>query len=179
MTSKLLPEGTVNYNELNDLCMIVIAGFDIGGEGRYRYTVRRMYEGYPDKEVYDGEVTIYLNTKGIDADGVSDELVAMLTYFEETTDEVASTSGYERIARLHEIVTSIKASDEIGVKYMNAYEERIYDMQEAKEEGKSEGLELGRSEGLEQGRSEGLAEGEKIGEASGRAAEKLKKLWLI
>ena len=173
MTSKLLPEGTVNYNELNDLCMIVIAGFDIGGEGRYRYTVRRMYEGYPDKEVYDGEVTIYLNTKGIDADGVSDELVVMLTYFEETTDEVASTSGYERIARLHEIVTSIKASDEIGVKYMNAYEERIYDMQEAKEEGKSEGLELGRSEGLEQGRSEGLAEGEKIGEASGRAAEKL------
>ena len=120
-----------------------------------------MYEGYPDKEVYDGEVTIYLNTKGIDADGVSDELVAMLTYFEETTNEVASSSGYERIARLHEIVTSIKASDEIGVKYMNAYEERIYDMKEAKEEGKSEGL--------EHGRSEGLAEGE----ASGRAAEKL------
>ena len=139
MTSKLLPEGTVNYNELNDLCMIVIAGFDIGGEGKHRYTVRRMYEGYPDKEVYDGEVTIYLNTKGIDADGVSDELVAMLTYFEETTNEVASSSGYERIARLHEIVTSIKASDEIGVKYMNAYEERIYDMQEAKEEGEASG----------------------------------------
>ena len=116
-----------------------------------------MYEGYPDKEVYDGEVIIYLNTKGIDADGVSDELVAMLTYFEETTNEVASSSGYERIARLHEIVTSIKASDEIGVKYMNAYEERIYDMQEAKEEGKTEGL----------------AEGEKIGEASGRAEREL------
>ena len=116
-----------------------------------------MYEGYPNKEVYDGEVTIYLNTKGIDADGVSDELVVMLTYFEETTDEVASTSGYERIARLHEIVTSIKASDEIGVKYMNAYEERIYDMQEAKEGGKTEGL----------------AEGEKIGEASGRAEREL------
>ena len=72
-----------------------------------------MYEGYPDKEVYDGEVIIYLNTKGIDADGVSDELVAMLTYFEETTDVVALSSGYERVARLHEIVTSIKASDEI------------------------------------------------------------------
>ncbi len=48
---------------------------------------------------------------------------------------------------------------------MNAYEERIYDMQEAKEEGKTEGFEQGRSEGLELGRSEG--------EASGRAAEKL------
>ena len=64
MTSKLLPEGTVNYNLLNDLCMIVIAGFDMGGEDRYRYTVRRMYEGYPDRKVYDGEVILYLNTKG-------------------------------------------------------------------------------------------------------------------
>ncbi len=63
----------------------------------------------------------------------------MLTYFEETTDVVASSLGYERIGRLHEIVTSIKVSDEIGVKYMNAYEERIYDMQEAKEEGKASG----------------------------------------
>ena len=40
--------------------MIVIAGFDMGGEGKYRYKVRGMYEGYPDKEVYDGEVILYL-----------------------------------------------------------------------------------------------------------------------
>ena len=64
MTSKLLPAGTIDYNKLGNLCMIVIAGFDMGGEGKYRYTVRRMYEGYPDKEVFDGEVIIYLNTKG-------------------------------------------------------------------------------------------------------------------
>ena len=60
MTSKLLPEGTIDYNKLSVLCMIVIAGFDMGGEGKYRYKVRRMYEGYPDKEVYDGEVILYL-----------------------------------------------------------------------------------------------------------------------
>ncbi len=177
MTSKLLPEGTVNYNLLNDLCMIVIAGFDMGGAGRYRYTVRRMYEDYPDKEVYDGEVIVYLNTRGKDPEGVSDELVAMLEYFEKTTDEVALSSGYDRIARLHEIVSSIKASDEIGVKYMNAYEERMLDIQEAREQGeelgRNEGLELGRSEGLELGRSEGLKQGRSEGEASGRAAEKI------
>ena len=153
MTSKLLPEGTIDYNKLNDLCMIVIAGFDMGGEGKYRYTVRRMYEGYPDKEVYDGEVILYLNTKGKDTVGVSNELIAMLEYFEETTDDKALSSGYERIIRLNEIVASIKASDEIGVKYMNAYEERMHDIQEAREQGE----EIGRSEG----------------EASGRAAEKL------
>lgn len=139
MTSKLLPEGTIDYNKLSDLCMIVIAGFDMGGEGRYRYTARRMYEGYPDKEVYDGEVIIYLNTKGKDLEGVSSELIAMLEYFEETTDDVALSSGYERIIRLNEIVSSIKASDEIGVKYMNAYEERMHDIQEAREQGEAQG----------------------------------------
>ena len=139
MTSKLLPEGTIDYNRLSDLCMIVIAGFDMGGEGKYRYTVRRMYEGYPDKEVYDGEVILYLNTKGKDPAGVSNELIAMLEYFEETTDDKALSSGYERIIRLNEIVSSIKANDEIGVKYMNAYEERMHDIQEAREQGEAQG----------------------------------------
>ena len=139
MTSKLLPEGTIDYNRLSDLCMIVIAGFDMGGEGKYRYTVRRMYEGYPDKAVYDGEVILYLNTKGKDTAGVSNELIAMLEYFEETTDDKALSSGYERIIRLNEIVSSIKANDEIGVKYMNAYEERMHDIQEAREQGEAQG----------------------------------------
>ena len=125
----------------------------MGGEGKYRYKVRRMYKGYPDKEVYDGEVILYLNTKGKDTAEVSDELIAMLEYFEETTDDKALSSGYDRIIRLNEIVASIKANDEIGVKYMNAYEERMHDIQEAREQGE----EIGRSEG----------------EASGRAAEKL------
>ena len=161
MTSKLLPEGTIDYNRLSDLCMIVIAGFDMGGEGKYRYKVRRMYKGYPDKEVYDGEVILYLNTKGKDTAEVSDELIAMLEYFEETTDDKALSSGYERIIRLNEIVSSIKANDEIGVKYMNAYEERMHDIQEAREQGE----EIGRSEGLEAGIAQG--------EASGRAEREL------
>ena len=157
MTSKLLPEGTIDYNKLSDLCMIVIAGFDMGGEGKYRYTVRRMYEGYPDKEVYDGEVILYLNTKGKDTAGVSNELIAMLEYFEETTDDKALSSGYERIIRLNEIVTSVKANDEIGVKYMNAYEERMHDIQEAREQGEKTGEERGRTEGLEAGIAQGEA----------------------
>ena len=74
----------------------------------------------------------------------------MLEYFEETTDDKALSSGYERIIRLNEIVSSIKANDEIGVKYMNAYEERMRDMQEAKEQGE----EIGRNEGIAEGKLE-------------------------
>ena len=179
MTSKLLPEGTIDYNRLSDLCMIVIAGFDMGGEGKYRYTVRRMYEGYPDKEVYDGEVILYLNTKGKDTAGVSNELIAMLEYFEETTDDKALSSGYERIIRLNEIVTSVKANDEIGVKYMNAYEERMRDMQEAREQGEAQGEASGRAaEKLEMAKAL-KAKGvgiDIIAETSGLSAEEIEKL---
>ena len=38
----------------------------------------------------------------------------------ESTYDKALSLGYERIIRLNEIVASIKAIDEIGVKYMNA-----------------------------------------------------------
>ena len=81
----------------------------------------------------------------------------MLEYFEETTDDKALSSGYERIIRLNEIVSSIKANDEIGVKYMNAYEERMHDIQEAREQGEKTGEERGRTEGLEAGIAQGEA----------------------
>ena len=70
---------------------------------------------------------------------------------------MALSSGYERIIRLNEIVSSIKASDEIGVKYMNAYEERMHDIQEAREQGEKTGEERGRTEGLEAGIAQGEA----------------------
>ena len=81
----------------------------------------------------------------------------MLEYFEETTDDKALSLGYERIIRLNEIVASIKAIDEIGVKYMNAYEERMHDIQEAREQGEKTGEERGRTEGLEAGIAQGEA----------------------
>ena len=63
----------------------------------------------------------------------------MLEYFEETTGDKALSSGYDRIIRLNGIVASIKANAEIGVKYMNAYEERMHDIQEAREQGEASG----------------------------------------
>ncbi len=130
-----------------------------------------MYEGYPDKEVFDGEVIIYLNTQGRYPEEVSDELVAMLEYFEKTTEKVALSSGYERIGRLHEIVAAIKASDEIGVKYMNAYEERMHDIQEAREQGE----ELGRSEGEASGRAEREIEMAKAMKADNKPIDEISK----
>ena len=95
----------------------------------------------------------------------------MLEYFEETTDDKALSSGYERIIRLNEIVSSIKANDEIGVKYMNAYEERMHDIQEAREQGE----EIGRSEGEASGRAERELEMAKAMKVDNEPVEKIVK----
>ncbi len=45
----------------------------------------------------------------------------------------------DRIRRIHERVCRVRSSEKIGVKYMQAWEERYYDMQDAKAEGITEG----------------------------------------
>lgn len=62
---------------------------------------------------------------------------------ETTTDEAASKSQSKRIKELHRRVSEIKSSEEIGVRYMQEWEERAYERQEAR----ADGLEKGRGEG--------------------------------
>lgn len=112
----------------------------------------------------DGATRIFLNTKGTNDSEESPELIHFLHYLENTTDEEALRSGSERIQRIHEKVKRARLSEEVGLKYMQAWEERYYDKQEAREEGlaegRTEGLAEGREEGLAEGREEGLMEGQ-------------------
>lgn len=62
----------------------------------------------------------------------------------------------------------MKSNEEIGVKYMQAWEERYYDRQEAREEGLAEG----RAEGRAEGKKELLLE---VLEDIGKVPEELKK----
>ena len=52
-------------------------------------------------------------------------------------------------------INAIRRSEEVGVRYMNAWEERLLDKKEAREEGFADG----RKEGFADGRKEGLADG--------------------
>lgn len=74
----------------------------------------------------------FLNTKGKNDSEVSKELVDFLHYVEHTTGEVAEESGSARIRKLHERVCKIKANEEIGVKYMQAWEEKYYERKEGR-----------------------------------------------
>ena len=106
----------------------------------------------------DGTTRIFLNTKGTNDSEESPELIHFLHYLENTTDEEALRSGSERIQRIHEKVKRARLSEEVGLKYMQAWEERYYDKQEAREEGLAEGREEGLAEGREEGYRQKLTE---------------------
>ena len=157
--SKLLPPGTVDYSKLNDVFVIMIMPFDLFGEGAYQYTFRMSCREFPGLELNDGVTTIFLNTKGTNTNGVSDELIALLKYFEDTRPETAAKSESKRILKMQEKVEAIRANEEIGVKLMNAWEEKIYDREDGRQEGLQEGLRQGMEKGLQAGIEKGLQQG--------------------
>ena len=121
--------GTRSFNLLNDTCVIMITPFDLFGKGKYCYTFHPYCEEEPDLRLKDGAVRIFLNSHGTNRDEVSEELVALLEYME-TMDADKIGDDSENLKKLHEYVEQIKASEEIGVKYMQKWEELEYEREE-------------------------------------------------
>ena len=136
--SKLLPPGSINYNRLNDVYIIMIMPFDLFGYNRYQYTFETTCQEIPELKLNDGAVSIFLNTRGTDRDNVSSELIELLNYFEHTTQETAEQAENDVIRRLHQKVEQIRSSEEMGVKYMQQWEEKLIERQEGYEEGRTE-----------------------------------------
>ncbi len=151
----LLEPGERNFNRLNPTCMVLVAPFDIFGKGLYRYTFEGVCRECPELKLDDGALKIFINTRGTNDKDFSREFLDLMRYIENTTDEVAGSIKSERIKLIHNRVTKVKISEQMGVKYMQWWEE----LAEAKDEGRLEGHEAGRLEGHEAG----LLEGEKFG----------------
>lgn len=141
--SKLLEPGSIDFNKLNDVFIIIIAPFDLFGKGLYKYTFKMKCEESSDIDLNDGATRIFLNTRGTDKTGVSDELVELLTYFEKTSISSEDCMS-EKVLKLHNKIDKIKSSEDMGVKYMNLWEEKLLDRQD----GYEEGLAVGKSEGV-------------------------------
>ena len=134
----LLEPGSVDFNLLNDTCLILITPFDLFGKGLYRYTFSGVCEECPELRLRDGAVRVFINTKGINREGFSQEFLDFMEYLTDTSDQRAEMSSSERIREMHRAVQKIRASEKMGVKYMQKWEERVYDRLEGKIEGKKE-----------------------------------------
>ena len=147
----LAPGRDVSFHHLPESYLIMITPFDLWGYGTYRYTFRMRCEEQPDLYLEDGIGRIFLNTRGTNDGEVNPELAELLHYMENSTDETAEMCRSEKVRELHRRVSEVKASEEFGVKYMQAWEEKIYERMEGKEEGLAEGMEKGMEKGRELG----------------------------
>ena len=132
----------------------MIMPFDLFGEGKYKYTFHMSCDEIPGLKLQDGATRIFLNTHGTDAEGVSEELIQLLRYFEQTTEENAAGSHSRKIEKLQKRVEEIKRNEEVGIRYMNAFEEKMWERREGREEGERIGEKRGKKIGEKHGRQE-------------------------
>ena len=117
----------------------MIMPFDLFGEGKYKYTFHMSCDEIPGLKLHDGATRIFLNTHGTDAEGVSEELIQLLRYFEQTTEENAAGSHSRKIEKLQKRVEEIKKNEEVGIRYMNAFEEKMWERREGEMIGEKRG----------------------------------------
>ena len=154
--SKLLDAGEMDYTRLNNVYIIVITPYDVFGQGKYRYTFRMACREKPELELKDGAERIFLNTRGTNQEEVSPELVELLRYMENTN--TAAPAENQKVREIQKRVEAIKSSEEVGVRYMQAWEEKVLERQAGRREGLQEGLRKGRLEGRQEGLTEKLKE---------------------
>ena len=142
---KLLKPGEKDFNKMSDVYIILIAPFDLFGEGKYMYTFRMTCQESSSLLLNDGATRIFLNTHGTNPEDVSPELVELLHYIENTTQAMADSCASTRIHKMQERICSIKSSEEVSVKYMQRWEEMEIEKDEARAEGRAEGLSEGRN----------------------------------
>lgn len=145
--SNLLPPGSIDFNALNTVIIIMIMPFDLFGYELYQYTFRMKCEEISELELEDGATRIFLNSHGKHPEFVNPELIELLEYMEKSTDTVAKKCESKRIHQMHERITKLKSSKEMEIKYMQKWEEKEIERQEAYAEGERVGEKRGHTEG--------------------------------
>lgn len=133
----------VDYNHLPDTYVIFICDYDPFGDRLYRYTICNHCKEN-DKDVDDGDYTIWLSSKGNNVAEESGELVKFLQYVEDPEKE--SDSEGEFVKSLKEQIAAIKRNREWEGRFM-LLEEMIADERE---------------EAMAEGHAKGFAEGEQL-----------------
>ena len=66
---------------------------------------------------------------------MNEELIELLKYIEKTTDETAEHCNSGKVQKLHQKICQLKANKQVEAKFMQAWEEKVLERQEAYAEG--------------------------------------------
>ena len=142
---ELLTSG-LDYSKLPGAYVIFICDFDPFGLKKYCYTFLNRCEEDSTLRLEDGSVTMFLSTRGENGDEVPEGLIRFLEFIHD--DSPGRTVAYEDgfVTQLQNTMTRIKASREMGERYMLLEEllkdERAEGRAEGRTEGKREGQHL-------------------------------------
>ena len=138
-----MPSGEFDYDKLPKTIIVFVTDFDLFGKGLYRYTFENTCIENPLITLGDESIKVVLNTLGTDPAGVKPELIELLKYFHNSTNETADKSSSDFIKKLNKMLEPIKNSPKFGGDFMS-YQEAVYtekkiSWQEGRQEGRQEG----------------------------------------
>ena len=134
MDMELLAAGT-GYEELPDTFVIFLCDYDPFGRGLYCYTCGMQCKEDSSVECDDGCQTIYLSTKGKNAEKLPESLVRFLKFVAADMEQSESDFEDEFVGQLQKSIHNVKESREMGERYM-IFEEMMRDERKAgREEG--------------------------------------------
>lgn len=159
----------LSYEELPDTFVIFICDFDPFDCGLYYYSFQNECQEDTRAKLRDGNKTIFLSTRGKNKEQMPQSLVKFLKFVEADLAESEQDFGDELVKQFQDSIREIKASREMGERYM-LFEELL---KEERQEGLAEGLAQGRQENAREYILEFLAD---KGEVSGELKEALCKV---
>lgn len=112
----------LSYQELPDTYVVFICDFDPYGKGKYRYTRKVTCEEVLELSMDDGSHTIFLSTKGNNAEEEPKELVDFLKFVGAPLSESEKDYEDEFIRQLQDSIREVKKSREMGARYMTFQE---------------------------------------------------------
>ena len=135
--SKLLDPGEVDFSNMKDCYSIIIAPFDLFGRGLYQYTFQ-MNCNETGQPLNDGAIRIFLNTHGQNPEDISSEIKKNFYTIWNILPKI-SFALHHAFRKIKKHVNIVKSSEEIGVKYMQEWEEKILEKRKARAEGRVKG----------------------------------------
>lgn len=118
----LLKSGERGFDRLGPLYIVVICGFDLYGQKKYRYTFENLCREIPGLALGDECTKLLLNTKGKNDSEVPQSLIDFLHYVEKSNDDGIPEDCDKRLKYLHEVVKKIKSNEQMEVTYMKMEE---------------------------------------------------------
>ncbi|MGL6199124.1 MAG: Rpn family recombination-promoting nuclease/putative transposase [Lachnospiraceae bacterium] len=150
----LLVPGENEFSDIKNTYMIMIMPFDLFGFQKFRYVFHLTCDNIPELKLDDGATRIFVNTYGNNKEDVAPEFIELMKYINETREEVANKCQSPRVREIHKRIERIRSNEEVGVRWMQEWEEKLKIKKEAREEGLEEGRQEGRKEGRQEGRKE-------------------------